>query len=102
MPVYNSKTLSNKKMILLCNYKNKKSVNDVINGLLKCQGQLNMKTQDIEPFEVPLPNDKYLEKRMFEVLGQYDPADIFVIVMINYDNDYHPYKLVLSKLAISS
>lgn len=69
MPVYNSKTLSNKKMILLYNHKNSRSVNDVMNGLLKCQSQLNLKTQNIEPFEVPMANDKYLEKRIFELLG---------------------------------
>lgn len=52
--------------------------------------------------EVPPANDKNLEKSIHERLRKFDPSKIFVVVMINYDNDYHNYKLHLNGLGVSS
>lgn len=64
MPVYNAKSLCQKKLILFFNQKNSREVDNVMDGLMKCQSQLKMKTQRIQPVEVPLPNDKNLEKKI--------------------------------------
>ena len=45
MPVYNSKDLQKRQMILFYNQKNKHCLKTVIDGLQKCQGQLNIKSQ---------------------------------------------------------
>ena len=97
MPVYNCEELQSKRIILFYTHKNERSVQSVMDGLQKCQSQLNMSTNKIEPIEVPFPSDMKKEQFIVQILSKYDPSEIFVIVMINNDTDYQKFKVILSK-----
>ena len=112
LPVFNSEPLKKKHLILIHDEQlNRNIYENVIDCLTKCQNMISMKSRSIKRIQVPCGRGRIQQMKQ-EIENQIDQykdknglqknEEIFVIMIVNHENDYQGVKNILTDMNIMS
>lgn len=112
MPVFSSNALESKHLILVHDDQQFRSdaIQNVISTFMKCQGQIGMKSRQILPFGTDCSRKglHMFKERLSKFIDGYkskngiETEDIFLIMVLNHENDYANVKQVFTSMNIMS
>lgn len=118
MPVYNADSIQKRQLVLMHdNRGDRNEIRNVQETLLKCQGQMGMKTDAIDAVGFDYPrnagshqNAQAFQRNIQNALQDYMDRqgikdgfkDLTVLFIVNYEQDYHEAKKVFAKLKVIS